>query len=34
MEPVKPDKKYKDSFIEALDNGFNAVYVGSQSTYK
>lgn len=22
MELVKPDKKYKDSFIEALDNGF------------
>lgn len=31
MELVKPDKKYKDSFIEALDNGFNAVYVGSQA---
>lgn len=29
MELVKPDIKYKDSFIEAIDNGFNAVYVGS-----
>jgi predicted acetyltransferase len=30
MELVTPDIKYKDSFIEALETGFNALYVGSQ----
>jgi len=31
MELVLPDKKYKDSYLEALDDGFNAKYLGSQS---
>ena len=31
MELVKPDKKYKDSFIEAIETGFNALRVGSQA---
>ncbi len=31
MELVKPDIKYKDSFIEAIESGFNALYVGSQA---
>lgn len=29
MELVAPDIKYKNSFIEALDEGFNALHVGS-----
>lgn len=31
MELVTPDKKYKDSFIEAIETGFNALRVGSQA---
>ena len=31
MELIKPDAKYKDSFIEAIESGFNALYVGSQA---
>ena len=30
MELITPDMKYKDSFIKAIKNGFNALYVGSQ----
>ena len=34
MELVKPDIKYKDSYIEAMESGFNALFLGSQSPMK
>lgn len=31
MELVQPDKKYKDSYIEALEHGFNGLCLGMQT---